>query len=159
MPEEKAAARKTPTPEMLGRYAATFNASLAMKAFGVRIEFPDLERVRVVMDPVREEHLGGLGTSAVNGGVLSAAFDLAIGCTPALIDPTRRNATMQLSMSFLKPVTGKRFHVDAHIDRAGSDTVFSTAQLFDESGALCATCSGLVKISTRPWNDGHSPAR
>jgi uncharacterized protein (TIGR00369 family) len=150
-------ARVKPTLELLAKYCESFNASQALKAFGVRVEFPDLERVRVVMDPVREEHRGGLGTSAVNGGVIAAAFDLAIGCTPALIDPTKRNATMQLSMSFLKPVTGKRFHIDARIDRAGTDTLFATGHLFDEKGDLCSTCSGLVKMSTRPWNDGHSP--
>ena len=151
-------ARVKPSLEQLAKYCESFNASRALKAFGVRVEFPDLERVRVVMDPVREDHLGGLGTSAVNGGVLAAAFDLAIGCTPALIDPTKRNATMQLSMSFLKPVTGTRFHIDARIDRAGSDTLFATAHLFDEKGVLCSTCSGLVKMSSRPWNDGHSPS-
>lgn len=146
-----------PTLEMLKRYADTFNGSTALKAFGVRLEFPDLERVHVVMDPIKPEHLGGLGTSAVNGGVLAAAFDLAIGCTPALVDPTRRNATMQLSMSFLRPVTGTRFHVESRIDRSGSDTLFATARLFDAKGDLCSTGSGLVKLSRHPWNDGHSP--
>lgn len=150
-------AREKPTLEMLRRYAETFNGSTALKAFGVRLEFPDLERVHVVMDPIKPEHLGGLGTSAVNGGVLAAGFDLAIGCTPALVDPTRRNATMQLSMNFLRPVTGARFHIESRIDRAGTDTLFATARLFDEAGELCSTATGLVKLSRRPWNDGHSP--
>lgn len=147
-----------PTLDQLAKYAASFNASKALNAFGVRVEFPDLERVLVVMDPIRDEHRGGLGTHAVNGGVLAAMFDLAIGCTPALVDPTRRNATMQLSMSFLRPVTGTRFQVESRIDRAGSDTLFASAKLFDEKGQLCSTCSGLVKVSDRPWNDGHSPS-
>ena len=151
-------ARPRPTLEQLQKYATSFNASKALALFGVRVEFPDLEHVRVVSDPIREEQRGGLGTNAVNGGVLAAMFDLAIGVTPALIDPTKRAATMQLSMSFLRPVRGKRFTIDATIDRAGADTLFSSAKLFDERGQLCSTCSGLVKMSDRSWNDGHSPA-
>lgn len=151
-------ARPRPTLEQLAKYATSFNASKAMQLFGVRVEFPDLEHVRVVIDEIREEQRGGLGTNAVNGGVLAAMFDLAIGVTPALIDPTRRNATMQLSMSFLRPVLGRSLRIEARIDRAGSDTVFSSAKLFDERGEVCATCSGLVKLSKHPWNDGHSPA-
>lgn len=151
-------ARPRPTLEQLAKYAASFNASKALNLFGVRVEFPDLEHARVVVDPIREEQRGGLGTDAVNGGVLAAMFDLAIGITPALLDPTRRNATMQLSMSFLSPVRGNRFHVEARIDRAGRETVFASAKLFDETGQVCATCQGLVKLSQRPWNDGHSPS-
>ena len=151
-------ARHSPTLDQLARYAQTFNASKAMAAFGIRLEFPDLEHVRVVLDPIREEHRGGLGTAAVNGGVIAASFDLAIGCTPALVDPTKRNATMQLSMSVLRPVLGSRFHILAGIDRQGTETLFASARLFDEHGEVCSTCSGLVKLSKRSWLDGHSPS-
>src|SRR5262245_58674648 len=93
----------TPAPEQLRRYADGFNSSASLKHFGVRISFPNSEVVQVDLDPVQEWHRGGLGTDAVNGGVLAAIFDLAIGCTPALIDPSRRTATVQLSMSFMRP--------------------------------------------------------
>ena len=74
---------------------------------GMRVAFqPD--RVVVELPEVRPEHLGGLGTSAVNGMVLAGLFDLAVGSTVVLVDPRRRSATVQLSMSFERAVFGAR---------------------------------------------------
>lgn len=150
--------RARPTPEQLQRYADEFNRSASLRHLGVKVSFPTSDRVRVDLDPVKPEQLGGLGAEAVNGGVLAAIFDLVIGCSPALIDPTRRNATMQLSMSFMRAVRGKRIWAEAWIDQAGSSTVFSTAELYDEQGTVCARCQGVVKISKLAWSSGSSPA-
>ena len=96
-----------PPPDVLALYTAAFNESAPFKALGLQLSFPNAEEVQLDLT-VRAEHRGGLGTDAVNGGVLAAMFDFAIGCTPALIDPTRRTATLQLSMSFERPVRGDR---------------------------------------------------
>src|SRR5712664_2901240 len=116
MPETKP---HRPSPQQPARYAELFNESLTLKYFGVRISFPEGQRVEIRLDHIRPEHRGGLGTSAVNGGVLAALFDLAIGCTPALVDPVRRTATMQLSMSFERPVLGDSLRVEAQVNSAG----------------------------------------
>ena len=152
--------RKKPAPEHLAEYADGFNASVIMKHHGFHVGFaPDGSKVIVTIDPIRPEHRGGLGTAAVNGGVLAATFDLAIGCTPALLDPRKRNATMQLSMSFLRPVTGSRFTAESWIDRAGTETLFASAKILDEEGRVCATCQGLVKLSDQPWPNGTAPMK
>jgi len=140
-----------PTPEQLLRTAELFNESGALRAFGVRISFPTVANVLLTVDPVLPQHRGGLGTDAVNGGVLAGLFDLAIGCTALLIDPTRRSATMQLSMSFERPVRGDRFTVEAEITSAGSKTLYSAARVLDEKGAVCARCQGLTRVSSLPW--------
>ena len=145
-----------PSPEALARYAEEFNKSGALQHFGVRISFPEGTKVRAELE-VKPNHLGGLGTSAVNGGVLAAMFDLVVGCTPALIDPTRRTATVQLSMTFMKPVTGAKIHADAVIDSGGSSTLFASANLYDADGNLCAKCDGVVRVSSLPWASGTSP--
>jgi len=147
-----------PTAEQLARYAELFNASTALNLFGVRLSFPDNETVRVDIDPVKPEHRGGLGTDAVNGGVLAAIFDLAIGCTPALLDPTRRNATIQLSMSFERATRGDSLSALAWIDRAGETLMFSTAVIRDASGDECARCQGVLRRSKLTWASGESPA-
>jgi acyl-coenzyme A thioesterase PaaI-like protein len=147
-----------PTAEQLARYAELFSASSALNFFGVRLSFPDNETVRVDLDPVKPEHRGGMGTDAVNGGVLAAIFDLAIGCTPALLDPTRRNATVQLSMSFEKATKGDAVSALAWIDRAGETMIFATAVLRDATGAECARCQGIVRRSKLTWASGESPA-
>lgn len=147
-----------PSPQQLARYADAFNASETLKHFGVRVSFPDAATCEVVLDPVQPAQRGGLGSDAVNGGVLSAMFDLVIGCTPALVDPTRRSATVQLSLNFLTAVRGDRVVARSRITRAGGTLVFAEASLFDEAGTLCATATGLSRLSSIPWAADGTPA-
>src|SRR5215467_4451310 len=155
MPEPKST---RPRPEQLARYAELFNQSLVLKYFGARVSFPDGERVEIRIDQIRPEQRGGLGTSAVNGGVLAALFDFAIGVTPALIDPTRRSATMQLSMMFQRPVQGNSLRVEAWVNSAARSVLFATAILRDSHGNECARCQGVVRTTQLAWESGESPA-
>ncbi|HEX8436675.1 PaaI family thioesterase [Archangium sp.] len=147
-----------PTQEQLDTYAEHFNQSQTMRLFGLKLSFPRGEKVVVTLPEVRTEHRGGLGTAAVNGGVIAAMFDYAIGCTPALKDPTRRAATMQLSLSFERPVRGDVVRAEATIDSAGSSTLFASARMYDAQGQVCARCQGVVKLSQMKWASGQSPA-
>lgn len=147
-----------PTAEQLARYAELFNRSKTMEHFGVKIRFPDLKTVEAVLDPIRPEQRGGLGSDAVNGGVLAALFDLTVGCAPATIDPTRRSATVQLSMNFMRGVRGNKLVARAHVERAGSVLIFCSSEIFDEQGALCANCTGMVRLGELKWASGESPA-
>jgi uncharacterized protein (TIGR00369 family) len=146
-----------PTQEQLDRYAQQFNQSQTLQYFGVQLSFPQGEKVSITL-PVRPEHRGGLGTHAVNGGIIAALFDLAIGCTPALLDPTRRAATMQLSMSFERPLLGDVVRAESTLDSAGTGTLFASARVYDEQGRVCARCQGVVKLSSLKWASGESPA-
>ena len=151
--------RTPPTRETLAIYAAGFNASETLRHFGAVIEFPTIERVRASIDPIKPAHRGGLGSdAAVNGGVLAAMFDLVLGCSAALVDPTKRTATMQLSMSFLKPLRGNALVAEAWVDRAGRDTLFCSATIANEKGDVTARASGVVKLTDTPWFSGNSPA-
>jgi uncharacterized protein (TIGR00369 family) len=146
-----------PTLEQLRAYAEPFNQSLTLKAFGLTLGFPDIATVEVLL-PVQPQHRGGMGTQAVNGGVLAAMFDLAIGCTAALVDPTRRSATVQLSMQFLRATTGDTAVARAKVVRAGSVLVFSEARIFDAEGNACARADGMCRLSSLAWEQGGSPA-
>ena len=147
-----------PSPEQLARYAEQFNQSATLRHFGVRVAFPDADTVEVRLDEVKPEQRGGLGTDAVNGGVLAAIFDLAIGCTPALIDPTRRTATMQLSMSFERPLRGDSLRAVAQIENAGDTVLFASARILNSAGMVCGRCTGVVRLSQSKWRSGESPA-
>lgn len=148
-----------PTPEQLALFADGFNQSPPMRYLGLRLSFsPEGDKVLVTLPEVRPEHQGGLGTHAINGGIISAMFDYAIGCTAALVDPTRRCATMQLSTSFERPVRGTTARVEATIDSMGTSTLFASARMYDAQGMVCARCQGVVKMSQLKWAAGHSPA-
>ena len=154
----RAPANPRPTAAQLARYAELFNESPPLKMFGARVSFPALDRVQVDVDSISAGHRGGLGSEAINGGVLAAIFDLVIGCTGALVDPTRRTATAQLSMSFMRPVAGNALRATAHIDRAGDALLFASGSIFDAQNVECASCQGVVRLSQTPWASGESPA-
>ncbi len=144
--------------EQLQIYADKFNDSATLGLFGVKVDFPDGERVRAVIDDVQPGHRGGLGTDAINGGVLAALFDLVIGMCGALVDPTRRSATIQLSMNFEQPVTGERIVAEAWINRHGRTNLFASAVIRDEAGKECAHGQGVVRLSRMKWQNDGSPA-
>ncbi|MCE9669585.1 PaaI family thioesterase [Myxococcus stipitatus] len=148
-----------PSQADLDRYATLFNQSLTLRHFGAHLAFPEGRKVVITLPEIRPEHRGGVGSAAaVNGGILAALFDLAIGTSGALVDPSRRCATVQLSMSFERPVTGDHLRVEAEIDSQGLTLLFATARVYDAQGRMCARCQGVVRLSNLPWASGESPA-
>jgi len=147
--------RPAPTPEQLARYARGFSESATLRFFGVTLDYPDGRTLRATM-PVRPEHLGGLGSDAVNGGILAAIFDLAIGCCGALVDPTRRTATIQLSMNFERALRGPLLVARGQLDRVGGRTAFASATIEDAEGEVCARAQGIIRLTDVPWEaEGH----
>ncbi|MBX7114133.1 MAG: PaaI family thioesterase [Myxococcaceae bacterium] len=147
-----------PSAAALNRYREAFNQSGMIGHFGLRLEFPDVETVEVVLDPILPTQRGGLGTDAVNGGVLAAIFDLAIGCCGALYEPTRRSATVQLSIEFMRPVKGAKCRALAKIDRKGDVLLFASSKILDENEVTCATATGLIRMFKDPWSASLKPA-
>ncbi len=126
---------------------AQWNDHPGMRHMGVRVDLSSSDVVRVYVDPVQPEHRGGLGTDAVNGAVISGAFDLAIGLVGHFNTFGRRSGTAQLNIHFVRPVLGDRFEVLGRLVRAGRSLVFATAELHDENGQLCARCDGIVAVA------------
>jgi acyl-coenzyme A thioesterase PaaI-like protein len=150
--------RAPPAPEALRAYAEGFNRSLTLRHFGATLEFPSAELIRATLQ-VQPAQRGGMGDGAlVNGAVIAGLFDLVVGCTGALVDPLRRSATLQLSMSFERPVDGDTITCEGWVDRAGSRMLFSSAVVRNAAGVVCARCQGVVRITTLPWADEASPA-
>ena len=142
----------------LGLLAEFVNSSMLAHTLGARIDFPEGKRVRLRVEEVRPEHRGGFGTEAVNGAVLSGLLDLALGFTPALSDPRRRSATMQLSISFEEPVRGNSLTAEAWATRVGERIVFATGHILDEEGRVCVNCQGLVRRLGTEWANAHGLA-
>lgn len=149
--------RPAPQPEQLAAYADAFNRSQILRFYGITMGFPTPDRVRAEL-PVQDHHRGGLGTRAVNGAIISSLFDLVIGSTAALIDPTRRSATVQLSISFERPTVGDLIRAESQIDRAGKNLIFASAEMFDGEGRVSARCQGIVSFGNGTWDSGVSPA-
>ncbi len=141
------------TEEERDRLLTLWNDHPAMKHLGAGVELTRDGEVRAVVDPIQEYHRGGLGTDALNGAVIAGLFDMVIGLTGFLHVVGRRAGVAQLSIQFLRPVVGEKFEVLGKPTRVGRNLVFSTAQLIDQNGQVCATCDGIVAVS-----GSHKPA-
>jgi acyl-coenzyme A thioesterase PaaI-like protein len=135
------------SPDELTAFEAEWNDHPGMRHMGARLDLSTPGEVCAVVDPIGPEHRGGLGTEAVNGAVIAGIFDLVIGLCGYLQTVGRRAGVAQLSIQFVRPVLGTRFEVRGHPVRAGKTLVFSTAELVDERGAVCARCDGIVAVA------------
>jgi acyl-coenzyme A thioesterase PaaI-like protein len=138
--------------QLRARYA-DFEQLEFMQLFGARMEIVDMEHVRVSIDPLKPAHRGGIQGTAVNGGVLAAMFDLALGM-PGLLrthPEGKRSATIQISMSFMRALKGDMMLTEAWIERAGAGLLFTRAEARDAKGTVCATAQGVVRVM-----DGYS---
>jgi acyl-coenzyme A thioesterase PaaI-like protein len=135
------------SPAQLAAFEAEWNDHPGMRHMGARLDLSRPGDVCAVVDPIAPTHRGGLGTEAVNGAVIAGVFDLVIGLCGYLQTVGRRAGVAQLSIQFLRPVLGTRFEVRGHPVRAGKTLVFSTAELIDEHGVVCARCDGIVAVA------------
>lgn len=81
----------------------------------------------------------------LHGGILSTAADLTMSVLTRYLKRTRGAATVQLSVTFLRPIRrGETFTVRALADHAGRRSVMIRAEIAAEgSDKLAATASGV----------------
>jgi len=92
---------------------------------------------------------GLLQNGVLHGGVLASIADSA--CAVAAISrvfPASYATTINLQVSYLKPVIEGRFRAVGRCVRAGKSVLFSQAEVFDEKeGLVCSASSQLMVIS------------
>jgi uncharacterized protein (TIGR00369 family) len=86
----------------------------------------------------------------LHGGVLASIADSA--CAVAAISrvyPANYATTINLQVSYLKPVLEGRFRAEGRCLKAGKNVLFCEAQVFDESETL--VCSAASQLLVIPW--------
>ncbi len=93
---------------------------------------------------------GLMQNQILHGGVLASIADSACAVAAvSLLFPARYATTINLQLSYLKPVTQGRFRAEGRCLRAGKNVIFCEASVFDEKHALvCTATSQLLAI---PW--------
>ncbi|MFT3696727.1 MAG: PaaI family thioesterase [Kofleriaceae bacterium] len=141
----------------LDDFARGWNQTDVLRYLGFHMAFPDQRTVEVSLPKVMGQQRGGKGTDAINGGILAALYDFALGATSLLVVPIRRSATVQLSMSFEKAVRGNSARCVARVDRSTKNLVFSAAELYDEAGTMCSRAQGVISLGApttlAEWRD------
>jgi acyl-coenzyme A thioesterase PaaI-like protein len=70
-----------------------------------------------------------------------------IGTVGWLSRPESRTATVNLSMTFLRPTVGDRVVAQAWLLRAGMNLVFAAAEIRGGSGDVTARCDGTCAVA------------
>jgi uncharacterized protein (TIGR00369 family) len=135
------------TQELRAELNERWNAHPGVRQIGVRLEIVSRRELRAIMDPIQPHQRGGMGTPAVNGPTMAAVFDLVLGLTGYLQALGKKVGVAQLNIQFLRPVLGDRFEVVARPVRSGRSLVFTTCELLDQQGTVCAKADGLVAVS------------
>lgn len=120
-----------------------WNSHITVKSLGVKIDLSNDDFIKIVLDNPKPVHRGGIGTDAINGGILSALFDLSIGLIAIVNSDNHRVATIQLNINFVKPVKGNSLFVEARLIKKGKNLIFGKAEIFDEKEDLCTYCNGI----------------
>jgi uncharacterized protein (TIGR00369 family) len=94
----------------------------------------------------------------LHGGVLASIADSA--CAVAAISrvyPANYATTINLQVSYLKPVLEGRFRAVGRCLKAGKNVLFSEAQVFDERETL--VCSAASQLLVIPWQQSPEKTR
>ena len=131
------------------RWQERMNALPAMALMGGRLDLGDPSIVRLTLASVGAQHLGGLGTRAVNGAVIAALFDAALGIAGTLQFPGQRAGTVELSIKLMRPAFEAPLEVLGAAVKRTQHLAFTEAELHSD-GRLCATATGIVAVASTP---------
>ena len=131
------------------RIQERMNRMAAMGLMGARLDLGDPAVVRLTLPSVGEQHLGGLGTRAVNGAVIAAMFDAALGMAGTLQFPGQRAGTVELSIKLMRPAFEAPLEVLGVAVKRTPHLVFTEAELHAD-GRVCASATGIVAVASNP---------
>jgi uncharacterized protein (TIGR00369 family) len=93
---------------------------------------------------------GHMQNGVVHGGVLASIADSACAVAGiSMVFPENLATTINLQLSYLKPVTQGRFRAEGRCLRAGKNVLFCEAQVRDEGGNLVCTASSQLMVIAR----------
>ena len=121
-----------------------FNRSVQLQHLGARIDLSIPDTPVAFLDELKDIHGGGMGTEAVNGGVIAIMADLALGLLGLKHFKEGMTATAQLTVHYLKPFRTKSISAQAHTQKVVGNRIFGTVELSNEKGEVCAIAYGAL---------------
>ncbi|CAN5384445.1 hypothetical protein BH10BAC3_BH10BAC3_09790 [soil metagenome] len=121
-----------------------FNRSVQLQHLGARIDMSEPTMPRAYIDELKDIHGGGIGSEAVNGGVIASLADLSLGLLGLLHFKEGMTATAQLTVHYLKPFRTKSISAEAHTQQVVGNRIFGTVELKNEKGEVCAIAYGAL---------------
>ena len=123
-----------------------FNAKEFMRWLGISVDLSDPERPRCSLLEPQPFHLGGIGQDYVNGAVISAVLDIALGLTGIRYAPMGYFATRNLHIDLTLPVENDGFYVTGRETSRIGKNLFAEATVFNLDGEPRVHSTGVVRI-------------
>ncbi|MCA9694958.1 MAG: PaaI family thioesterase [Myxococcales bacterium] len=112
------------------------------RLIGIEFEAAERGRARFALEAGRQHH-NPMGT--VHGGILSDLADAAMGMAMATtLEPGESFTTLELKISFLRPVFSGRLLADAQIVHAGRTIRVAECTVADADGRVVARSSSTL---------------
>lgn len=132
-------------PAHIERLSSALNSVPFAKLLGIELEEIDSGIATLAFDikPELKQNHG-----VVHGGAIASLIDSATAfAIISLLTPTEHATTVDLTISYLRPLTEGRVRAIARVLRSGKRLIVVSAELFDEGGTLAATAlSTYIKI-------------
>ena len=107
------------------------------KLLGIELEDVEVGAATLALD-IRTDHKQNHGV--VHGGAVASLIDTAAAFAVISVLPTdERATTVDLTISYLRPLTKGRTKCTAKVVRAGRRLIVVSASVVDDSGTLVAT--------------------
>jgi acyl-coenzyme A thioesterase PaaI-like protein len=121
-----------------------FNKSVQLQHSGARIDLSDITVPKATIEELKDFHAGGIGSEAVNGGVIAYMADLALGLLGLVHFKEGMTATAQLTIHYLKPFRSKSIVAEARTQKVIGNRIFGTVELINDKGEVCAIAYGAL---------------
>ena len=107
------------------------------RLLGIEVESVEPGHAVLTM-PIRDELKQNHGIA--HGGSIAAVIDsaMALAIIPLLAE-NERTTTVDLTIHYMRPLTGGTARASARVVRAGKRIITVSAELFDEQGKLAST--------------------
>ena len=129
----------------IDRLAAALDSVPFAKLLGIELDEIDagVATLSLAIRPELKQNHG-----VVHGGAIASLIDSATAFAIISLLPLDEHATtVDLTISYLRPLTGGRARAVARVVRSGKRLIVVSAELFDDAGTLAATAlSTYIKI-------------
>lgn len=127
--------------EMLARFANSKKRPPCTETVGMRLTHVDQANMIARYEFTARQEFAN-PTGAIQGGFIAAMLDEAMSATAIIASNVTMNApTLEMKVSFLRPLFVGKATAEARILKWGKSTCFIEAELFDPDGKLVAKAS------------------
>ncbi len=129
-----------------GEIEAHFNNSEFTKHMGITISLFDPLTPKCMIKKISAFHLGGIGQDFINGAIISAVLDLALGLTGLQHANKGNFATTNLNIDIAKAVQNGQFYALSKCNHTIGKDLFSEATIYDCNDLPCVYATGKIRV-------------